>query len=656
MDSDTSTHEYNTRSKGPVVHNTSNTQEKSVRRKKKLAFEVIKTLPKQTVEITSNISSDDSNKSNTHTIIKSTKKNNNLNNTKKEESYNISLDTKEGLSLLLMKSLVDAANNKLKKKNKKKKKKIDSDETQVNVDREGDNNASNSDHSSDEDYTDNEDSDDEFQEKLGLHEDIEYTQEEKDYIKKLSKEEQQILVQKENKIMDVLKDEVPIRFKILNSNMKLRTVANILTKIDHFYTLDPTDNEYQKLYPWVEQLDKIPFDKYAPVLIKNTDTPSKIKQYLSDTRLKMDEAIFGHDVAKTQILSVIAREIANPSSAGNSIAIQGPMGNGKTTLIKEGVCKAMNRPFAFIALGGMQDSSFLLGHEITYEGSKCGRIIEMLVETGCMNPVIFFDELDKVSDTPKGEEITNLLCHLTDSSQNKEFHDKYFSGIDFDLSRATFIFSYNDESKINPILLDRMYKIKTEGFDKKSKTKISLEYLLPKVLKEFNFNKEDIVFTENAIHSLIEYHSNSEKGVRNLKRNIETIIAKLNIMRYLKPDKVQLTIDNKLESVVENKDDTSAAEESNIELSLVENKDDTSAAEESKIELPTSSISVKNDVQMENFSNNSTITMESKALSIDDIINFKITNFQIPYTVTDQDIKYFMEAKSKNASFEYLYM
>ena len=261
----------------------------------------------------------------------------------------------------------------------------------------------------------------------------------------------------------------------------------------------------------------------------------------------------------------------------------------------------------------------------------------LIVETGCMNPVIFFDELDKVSDTPKGEEITNLLCHLTDSSQNKEFHDKYFSGIDFDLSRATFIFSYNDESKINPILLDRMYKIKTEGFDKKSKTKIALEYLLPKLLKEFNFNKEDIVFTENAIHSLIEYHSNSEKGVRNLKRNIETIIAKLNIMRYLKPDKVQLTIDNKLESVVENKDDTSAAEES-------------------KIELPTSSISVKNDVQMEHLSNNSTITMESKALSIDDIINFKITNFQIPYTVTDQDIKYFMEAKSKNASFEYLYM
>jgi ATP-dependent Lon protease len=85
------------------------------------------------------------------------------------------------------------------------------------------------------------------------------------------------------------------------------------------------------------------------------------------------------------------------------------MGNGKTTLIKEGVCKAMNRPFAFIALGGMQDSSFLLGHEITYEGSKCGRIIEMLVETGCMNPVIYFDELDKVSDTPKGEEIIGIL-------------------------------------------------------------------------------------------------------------------------------------------------------------------------------------------------------------------------------------------------------
>ena len=102
------------------------------------------------------------------------------------------------------------------------------------------------------------------------------------------------------------------------------------------------------------------------------------------------------------------------------------MGNGKTTLVKEGIAKALNRPFAFIALGGASDSAYFDGHCYTYEGSQPGRIINILQECKCMNPIIYFDELDKISDTPKGEEITNFLCHLIDYSQNNCFHDKYF--------------------------------------------------------------------------------------------------------------------------------------------------------------------------------------------------------------------------------------
>jgi ATP-dependent Lon protease len=91
-----------------------------------------------------------------------------------------------------------------------------------------------------------------------------------------------------------------------------------------------------------------------------------------------------------------------------------------------------------------------------------------------MNPVIYFDELDKISDTPKGEEIAGILTHLTDTSQNSQYHDKYFAEVDFDLSKCLFIFSYNDESKVNPILRDRMYRIHTKGYDKKQKTIISI--------------------------------------------------------------------------------------------------------------------------------------------------------------------------------------
>jgi ATP-dependent Lon protease len=457
-----------------------------------------------------------------------------------------------------------------------------------------------------------------------LHNDIHYTVEEREYVRNLSKDAQEAIIKKENSIMEVIKSDIPIRFKILNSDLNQRAQANVLSRVDHFYTLDPTDSEYQKLLPWVQQLDKIPFGKYCTGIINKDKPMVEIQEYLTNTKSLMDTAVYGHESAKTQILSIIAREISNPNSGGNSIAIQGPMGNGKTTLIKEGVCKAMNRPFGFVPLGGMQDSSYLLGHEVTYEGSKCGRIVEILTETNCMNPVIFFDELDKVSDTPKGEEILNLLCHLTDSSQNKEFNDKYFSGVQFDLSKATFIFSYNDESKISPILLDRMTKIKTSGFDKKDKTKIAQDYLLPKMLTEFGMTNEDIIFEEDTLHKIIESHCDSEKGVRNLKRNIETIVAKLNITRFLVPEKVSNS-QNEL------------TEKDNIVANIITNIVDTVVKQETNV-----SESDKHD--------------EISTNDIKSIVNFTIDNFKLPYTVKTDDLAFFIDSKKENVSYQHMYM
>jgi ATP-dependent Lon protease len=169
---------------------------------------------------------------------------------------------------------------------------------------------------------------------------------------------------------------------------------------------------------------------------------------------------------------------------------------------------------------------------MTYVSSKPGRIVEILMECNCMNPIFYFDELDKVSETSKGEEIMNVLCHLTDTTQNHAFQDKYFSGIDFNLSRATFIFSYNDESKISPILLDRMNKIKTDGFDTKAKVTIAKQYLLPRLLNEYNFKKDDITFTDEVIQNIINNYTDKEAGVRNLKRHLDEIISKCNILRY----------------------------------------------------------------------------------------------------------------------------
>ena len=206
-----------------------------------------------------------------------------------------------------------------------------------------------------------------------------------------------------------------------------------------------------------------------------------------------------------------------------------------TTLVKEGISKILNRPFAFIALGGATDSSFLEGHSYTYEGSTWGKIVQILIDSKCMNPVIYFDELDKISDTPKGEEIAGILTHLTDTSQNNQYHDKYFAEVDFDLSKCLFIFSYNDESKINPILRDRMYRIHTKGYDTKQKTIISNQYLLPKIREQVKFSNEDIIIPDESLHYLMENHCNKEDGVRNMKRCLEIIYTKLNLYRLMKP-------------------------------------------------------------------------------------------------------------------------
>ena len=146
---------------------------------------------------------------------------------------------------------------------------------------------------------------------------------------------------------------------------------------------------------------------------------------------------------------------------GYAFGFEGPPGTGKTTLAKRGISKCLidyegnTRPFAFIALGGSSNGSTLEGHNYTYVGSTYGRIVDILMETKCMNPIIYIDELDKISKTEHGKEIVGILTHLTDTTQNDTWCDKYFSGVKLDLSRVLFIFSYNDPSLIDKILLDR---------------------------------------------------------------------------------------------------------------------------------------------------------------------------------------------------------
>ena len=327
----------------------------------------------------------------------------------------------------------------------------------------------------------------------------------------------------------------PHRIALLEADIPPNFKAAALKKINGLRYMEPGAGEYYKSKNWVDTFMRIPFGNYRTLPISRESGVGECHAFMKNAKETLDKAVYGLNDAKLQIMQLVGQWIANPGAVGASIAIKGPMGTGKTTLVREGISKILNREFSFITLGGATDSSFLEGHSYTYEGSTWGKIVDILLQSKCMNPVIYFDELDKISETPKGEEIAGILTHLTDSSQNSQFHDKYFSEIDFDLSKCLFIFSYNDESKINPILRDRMYRIQTKGYDKKQKTTIARDYLLPAVRTTVDFKEGDVVIPDEVLHYIITSFTEEEDGVRNLKRCLEVIHTKLNLYRLMEP-------------------------------------------------------------------------------------------------------------------------
>ena len=371
-----------------------------------------------------------------------------------------------------------------------------------------------------------------------------------DYFKKKLSNKEQLTVMKHLKeINSHTNIEKPYRLALLDTNMPARFKAIAMQKLSILKSMDVGDNEYFKIKNWVDMFMRIPFGIYRNLSISMADGIDACHEYMDNSMKTLDDCVYGLNDAKLQIMQMVGQWISNPSAMGTAIAIKGPMGTGKTTLVKEGISKILGRDFAFIALGGTGDSSFLEGHSYTYEGSTWGKIVQILVDSKCMNPVIYFDELDKISDTPRGEEIAGILTHLTDTSQNSQFHDKYFSEVDFDLSKCLFIFSYNDESKVNPILRDRMYRIQTKGYDAKEKVIISRKYLLPKIREQVNFEEGDVVIPDETIKYLVSNTSmtKEESGVRNLKRCLEIIHTKLNLFRLMKKDTPLFDNDIKLD-------------------------------------------------------------------------------------------------------------
>lgn len=316
---------------------------------------------------------------------------------------------------------------------------------------------------------------------------------------------------------------LPIIYKLILSDLPKIFKTNI---IDALNTSDSDgSNKYRE---FVNNALKIPFSNYINENPVDVEDKKSVKEFLGKTQKFMDDAVYGHNEAKKQVLRYVAQNISNKSSNGLVIGIEGPMGNGKTTLIEKGFAKALGRPFVTIPLGGFTDASNMEGHSFTYEGSRYGLIVDALIKAKCMNPVIYFDELDKVSKTPKGDEIINLLIHLIDPSQNTHFKDKYFAELDIDLSKCTFVFSYNERSEINPILMDRIQHVNTKGFKLDDKVKIAKNFLIPSIEKDVGIKNGSIKMKEDTIRKIIEDYT-LEGGVRSLKKILYEVIREINL-------------------------------------------------------------------------------------------------------------------------------
>lgn len=320
----------------------------------------------------------------------------------------------------------------------------------------------------------------------------------------------------------------PIIDKILDSGMAFKYKIECLKK------LQTLDCDKAKQIEWLENILRVPFGKYSKLPITKESQPENVSNFFDKAQATLDSAVHGMNTVKEEVLNYLAQIVSTDgSSTPRVIALCGSPGIGKTAIVRRGLAAALDRPMKCISMGGISDSSYFFGFDYTYQGSKYGAIVQALIETKVMNPVIFMDELDKISGTQDGIEVQNLLVHLTDPVQNHTFTDKYFAGIDIDISKVLFVFSYNDEKLVNPVLKDRLHIIRVPDPTTEEKVTIGSKYLVEELNANAGFKNGEVIFSRDVVKNIIQNYCKNDKGVRNLKRCIETIMLKCNTARYL---------------------------------------------------------------------------------------------------------------------------
>lgn len=336
---------------------------------------------------------------------------------------------------------------------------------------------------------------------------------------------------------DALKDRI----------MNLRTSDENKTVVfKHYNNLKRTDSgstEYYKNQIFVDSALSYPWDKQYN--IHDHIDKQTICDFLDKIRQRLDEKIYGMDSVKNEILNVVCKFITNPYSNRNNIALYGPAGVGKSKFIKI-LSDILEIPIKTVSLGGIKDSSFFLGHGYVYVESGPGKIIQNIIDAKVVNPIMYFDELDKVSETDNGKDIFSFLCYLTDPTQNKTFSDHYFYGMNFDLSKVFYVFTFNDINKIDKILLDRLNIIRVHCPTDEEIIKIIENHCIPEIVTNIGIQQR-VVFDQENIRYILRYCRDSidktvTSGIREYYRIIEKLLLELNKEILLNINKYATTV------------------------------------------------------------------------------------------------------------------
>lgn len=317
-------------------------------------------------------------------------------------------------------------------------------------------------------------------------------------------------------------DIASLRDQLLLLKLDIATKTMIIDKYDNAKKSGSSD--YAKTVTWLKTVSRLPFNRYKPFPVTVDSDTESIIEFFHNVRERLDKHILGLEPVKDEIMQFLARKITNPHSKGHVLALCGERGVGKTKIIRS-LAEALDLPFYQINFGGLNDVNVITGHSETYVGSKPGKIVDILLHSGYMNPIVYLDEIDKMSES-KSQELNGILTHLLDEEQNDKFQDNYLGNVMVNLSRVFFVIAFNDISKVDSIVSDRMTTIYVTSPSEDEKLSIAKTKVIPEILETVKM-KCNVCIPDDVIRYVLGFTSD-DPGVRQIKKNLERIIYKLN--------------------------------------------------------------------------------------------------------------------------------